>query len=71
MKILRNMKGANTETKVVCKKHSGRYFVAHGEPLMDDYSPRLPDAQQAVDTARRANIALLSTNPNWPGEKNN
>jgi len=33
--------------------------------------PRLPDAQQAVDTARRADIALISTNLNCPGEKIN
>jgi len=46
---------------------SAMHFVAHGEPLMDDYFLRLPDAQQAVDTARRADIALLSTNPNGPG----
>ena len=67
------MKGANTEksfTKNRCrlqKKQLGRYFVAHGESLMDYYFPRLPDAQQAADTARRADIALLSTNPNGPG----
>jgi len=49
------------------REHSGSYYVVHGEPLKDDYFPRLSDAQLAANTVRRVNIALLSTNLNDPG----
>jgi len=50
------------------RQNSGCYYVAHGEPLMDDYLLRLPHnaIQPEAAIARRADIALISTNPDGP-----
>jgi len=52
------------------RQHSGGgYYVAHGEPLMDNYFPRLPATAAApeLDIARRADIALIATTPDRVG----
>ena len=51
------------------RQQSGGYYVAHGEPLMDDYFPRLTAMVAApdLDIARRADIALIATTPDRVG----